>query len=100
MLKQLRPEARPAEWGKLDAGQKKAFQRLVELIAEAIGDLPEKQSRVVPPGDPYTRLSQSKSSRTAFLSGGRGTGKTTVLLSLRRATERELFQDPSTAEYL
>src|SRR5262245_50447122 len=88
MSKHLRVEARPAAWEELDETQKDAFREVVEVVSEAIEQLP----RVAPQEnarDPFQLLELSKSSRTVFLSGDRGTGKTTVLLSIIKASLRD-----------
>ena len=93
----LRPEARPVNYSKLDKYQREAFDRLVEMLA---GSLPEietadahkrttaRQGLRAPPA----WLDYDLASRMAFLYGDRGTGKSTVLMSLielcNRAEER------------
>ena len=83
----LRPEARAVDPGKLDLRQKAAFDKIMRLLAEASGVVgrPELQ---VKPERPY--LDAERSSRTALIYGRRGTGKTTLLLSLLKT-----LADPS-----
>jgi hypothetical protein len=38
--RRLRPEERAAHYSELDEQQKQAFKKIIQLIAEAIGDLP------------------------------------------------------------
>jgi hypothetical protein len=84
MSGQLRPEARPAKWGELDRVQREAVKRVARMIGEALDELPlHPQKRSAP--DEHSPLPESRSLRTsriAFLSGERGTGKTTVLESI------------------
>ncbi len=80
----LRTEARPAKWDDLDTTQKEAFEVILQMIKEAVADLP--RSRAHEFSDKVDWLSTSRSSRTVVLSGGRGTGKTTLLASLINAT--------------
>jgi hypothetical protein len=87
----LRPEARPVEYSKLDESQQKAFDRLVGMLAASMEELRTwdglkrttlaAQRLQAPPA----WLDDRVKSRIAFLSGDRGTGKTTVLLSLIHA---------------
>lgn len=80
----VRPEARPLGWASLDEAQKNAFRRLLQLLMECISGLPKSEPCVGNTrGNPW--LDPDKSSRTAFLTGGRGTGKTTVMLTLYNA---------------
>ena len=82
MTTYLRPEARPASWEMLNENQQDAFEQVVKLMAESIRDLEKhsKRSRDTTEFSPW--MSMDRSSRTAFLNGKRGTGKSTVLLSL------------------
>jgi DNA-binding CsgD family transcriptional regulator len=83
----LRPEARPTDWPDLDRAQIAACARILRALAEATRLLAQPEPPEAPrPQDPGARLSADRSSRILFLSGGRGTGKTTVLTTLMRAT--------------
>ena len=82
----LRPEARPVEYTKLDTSQQNAFGQIVDLLAEAIRLLPKGQPRRQPAIGPADWLSADRSARAVFLSGARGTEKTTVLASVILAT--------------
>lgn len=77
----LRPEANPVTYENLYPGQKTAYRRLAAMLAEAVDELPDRREK--PPRDPGTfRLDFRRKTRVALLSGGRGTGKTSALLSL------------------
>src|SRR5262245_59913107 len=86
MPKHLRPEARAGAWVDLDEVQQRAFKDIVRMIGEAIVDLQSHTLKNDSARDPTAWVSRNRSSRTAFLSGGRGTGKTTLLLSIIEAT--------------
>ena len=77
---QLRIEAAPARWKELDSTQVEAYLRLADMLVEGVNELPS-LSEESGLGDSLRRT------RTAFLAGGRGTGKTTVLNTLRRDTK-------------
>ncbi|MFP5286411.1 MAG: hypothetical protein ACLGI9_11790, partial [Thermoanaerobaculia bacterium] len=83
----LRPEARPLHWSNLNQSQKNAFQRILAALHDACSNvdaeasLLEKTQEEIHPSLPET-LDPFRSSRLIFLSGQRGTGKSTVLLSL------------------
>ena len=87
----LRPEARPITWQFLDSSQKAATRTIAGLLKAAIDGLPL-PGRSTEPVDEITQwvIDEDRSNRVAFLSGERGTGKTTVLLSLKKFCE--LFQ--------
>src|SRR6266542_3016278 len=86
--KYLRPEARPSHPDRLDAEQRQAFDQVVKHLLEAADrlQLREPASRYEARAEPANWLSRDRSSQLLFLSGGRGTGKTTVLMSLLDAT--------------
>lgn len=79
----LRPEARSVPWCQLDSAQRDALGRMIALLNAALNDLHAQKGRREP--GPGLVLDSDRSSRNVFLSGERGTGKTTVLLSLREA---------------
>jgi hypothetical protein len=93
----LRPEANPVTFANLYPGQKTAYRRLAEMLAEAVDELPARREKF--PRDPGAlHLDFSRKTRVALLSGGRGTGKTSALLSLinditRRAIPNEAAAD-------
>lgn len=84
----LRPEARPVGFDKLDSEQQRAYERILESIIEALPPA-ESSGAQTPRGRQQDRLQEDRSSRLVFLSGARGTGKTTVLLSLRKHIEEQ-----------
>jgi len=87
MNKYLRPEARPADWNSLDNVQQDAFGIVAKIISEAIEGLPEKPLESYFESEKLYRLANSeRASRNLFISGGRGTGKTTVLVTLIQAS--------------
>src|SRR5262245_19585149 len=89
MPQYLRPEARTVEWRWLDAAQRELFRQVVKMITEAIDTLPDLSQRRDPRRDVTGWLSRDRASRMVFLSGGRGMGKTTVLLSLIKASTED-----------
>jgi hypothetical protein len=80
----LRREAVPLAYSDLDQGQKAGFRRVVQMLDQAAGALPDK------PKDPRQSASpwnpwipeRDRRSNVLFLSGERGTGKTTLMLSV------------------
>lgn len=84
----LRPEARPA-WDRLDADQREGFDRIVAMLQAAVDG-----------ADPWSAagtstlpsIERNRTSRTILLDGRRGTGKTTLLLTLLDAL---LYRGPS-----
>jgi hypothetical protein len=73
----LRSEAQPARFDQLDQDQKAAFSRIVRCLADATTEN----------GNGPQPHNSSRHSRTFFLDGGRGSGKTTTLLTVRAETE-------------
>ena len=87
----FRPEARPALYTALDRQQRDAFGQIVTLIAGAIDGIDAvRASRSVESIGPAAQLppwlDQHSATRMAFLHGHRGMGKTTVMLSVLRAS--------------
>ena len=79
-MPEIRPEARPVSWDKLDEGQQEALIRIIKMIHCA---LPMGQPK--PPSSHHSSkpyISEDRSSRLAFLDGARGTGKSTILMTL------------------
>ena len=72
----LRVEAGAAQWQEFDESQQQAYMRVARMIAEAIRDLP-------PLHQTETDADAVRRTRSAFVIGGRGTGKTTVLETFR-----------------
>jgi hypothetical protein len=82
----LRPEARPLEFDELDQQQQDGFRRVVDLLASAasaVRGLEDVRSGQTGKRGPF--IEQDRSSRTVLVSGQRGTGKTTLALSLTEA---------------
>ena len=84
----LRPEARPANWDELDDSQRDAIARVLRFLRSAIEDLRD----LHPPRSRIPWVDRDRVSRLAFLSGRRGTGKTTVLVSLAQAVNDGKFE--------
>ena len=82
----LRVEAGAAQWQECDEAQQQAYLRIAEMIAEAIRDMP-------PLDAPPREQDAVRRSRSAFVIGGRGTGKTTVLDTLRRDSQPRTRRD-------
>src|SRR5438270_690802 len=80
MPEYLRPEAMPLPTANLDAAQQAALEKMLGMlhtaIARAVSHPPNE------PVGPIFKVSLDRASRVVMLSGERGTGKTTVLLSL------------------
>lgn len=77
----LRPEARPFSWAALNDTQRTAFATIARAMAEAVQALDRPSPSSPSPGSPF--LDKDRSNQTLFLCGGRGTGKTSLLLSLQ-----------------
>jgi hypothetical protein len=84
--RQLRPEARPLDWKSLDPEQRNAFREIVAWLNTAVSDLQSRNAREG--GDHESWLDLERSSRILMLSGERGSGKTTALLSVIQACLR------------
>ncbi len=93
----LRQEARPLSWDDLDAVQRRAVKTILELMEATVGELRNAVgaggSRAARRGVDFS-LDRTRSSRLVFLSGDRGTGKTTVLLSVRSLCKRPMSEKP------
>lgn len=91
----LRPEAQPFSWKQLDTQQQAAAVRVMEFLQAAVeqADLHIGQMHTFP-GD---ILDTSRFNRVLTISGERGTGKTSVLLSVRKMF-RDLVRGDSKPE--
>jgi hypothetical protein len=82
----LRPEARPFSWAQLHDSQRDAFERILAAMAEAVAQLKKRSER---DRRPLARqdvfLAKEKTNQVLLLSGERGTGKTSVLLTIQAA---------------
>lgn len=76
-----RLEARPFEWELLTEQQREAVRLVARLIAEAVNDTEQS-------GEGIHALQTRRRSQIAFVDGDRGTGKTSVLLTLHGLTQR------------
>lgn len=80
----LRPEAFAVQWHALTQRQQQAFAQIIDLLQAGVDDLRvhERQKNVhdLPPW-----MSDRRKSRLAFIDGGRGTSKSTLLYALVRA---------------
>lgn len=77
----LRPEAAPLPFHALTVVQQEAYRRLARLLTRAAGSA--RPPSAPPPGSgSAVALDFDRKSRVAVVSGGRGTGKTTAVLSL------------------
>lgn len=93
----LRPEASNIDWDVLSWSQREAFRRILYMLQEAWESIGE-----APPACPgLTLIQERRKSQVAFMSGARGSGKTSVALSLMQATlidkdrSRRLISHPS-----
>ena len=96
----LRPEARPLTWSRLSSSQREAFTSIAGLIFSAINELPMKQGNYQGESAQSSRMAMDshRSNNVVMLSGKRGTGKTSLFLSIRNVlnparsrTDREKF---------
>lgn len=79
-----RPEARPFQWWSLVQHHREAVGRLLHLLGSAVDALEEPDEPGPLRARPASRIQGDRASQLAFLDGARGTGKTSVALSLRR----------------
>lgn len=70
----LRPEANPVTYANLYPAQKTAYRRLSEMLAEAVGELPDPREKPRRDASAF-RLDFSRKTRVALMSGGAGPGK-------------------------
>jgi ABC-type uncharacterized transport system fused permease/ATPase subunit len=82
--RQARPEAGPLSWSALQEDQQRAVRKLNDLLRGIVAE------QWTPPARSFCHRSmrppvdQSRRGNTLFIDGGRGTGKSTVLLTLVR----------------
>lgn len=76
----LRPEALPLDWDRLTESQQDAFGRIAGWLAAAVDELPNPRS-----GERNRRdaVLSRRTSGVCLVSGDRGTGKTSLLLTLK-----------------
>ncbi|MCI0628310.1 MAG: hypothetical protein L0387_42775 [Acidobacteria bacterium] len=81
----LRQEAKPLLWSALNGAQQEAFNKVVSLLAETVKEIDDQNTKPANTGyGDYRRIS-----RIAYLDGERGTGKTTVFLSIYEECKRD-----------
>jgi len=81
-MSRLRPEARPAVWEELAASQQGAIARVVALIADAVGRLENSKNSDQSHAINTEWVDADRMTRMAFLTGARGSGKSTMLMTL------------------
>jgi hypothetical protein len=85
----LRPEAAPLCPEDLDEQQRFAFHRIVSLLDGAVAGVPRSRGSAGHPSSPQLR----RTCNSFAVVGGRGLGKTTLLLSLRKALTDQDFRE-------
>jgi len=85
MRQLFRAEARDLNWNEMQDSQRDAFQKLLGMINRAIKDLPE---RPLTDAETIRWRNERRASRVGFLVGGRGSGKSSVLVTLLKAMGR------------
>ena len=97
--RELRLEAKPFRWSELDSAQRSALVSLATMLAGAIDRLPDEPGtrRSARPPGLRLPLETERFNRTIFLSGSRGTGKTSVLLTLMNECASEARARPARA---
>ena len=80
----LRPEACPLAYDRLDTSQKDGFVRITQALQDAVDSLPDKRPKPEQPANQWNPWMPEKDrkSKVVFLSGERGTGKTTLMLTV------------------
>jgi hypothetical protein len=81
----LRREAQPLHWSQLDITQQGAFTEIVQLLHDAV--------RLLDMKAPEPKDMSGRTSRVALISGDRGTGKTSLMCSLKAATREQTWWD-------
>jgi hypothetical protein len=97
---ELRPEARPVGWGSLTTSQKSALNSIVKCLESAIRSLPTAATNPAKLPVPSGRLGldERRSNNTIMLSGARGTGKTSLFLTLRELLTPSLTDEQRLAK--
>jgi hypothetical protein len=87
----LRQEAQAFSLEELDLEQLGAASRILEMLDEAAAAIPDEKAAEAP-RSPWLamRLDRARRSMVAFLDGARGMGKTSILLTLMRAFDKEV----------
>ncbi|BBL71394.1 hypothetical protein [Methylogaea oryzae] len=81
-----RLEAIPLSWNDLSNDQKNAVEAVSAWLVNAIDAIPARQERHFRPAYPLPLLDHNRRSQLAFIDGDRGTGKSSVLLTLQNMT--------------
>jgi hypothetical protein len=87
----LRYEANSIPSQYLSNSQKRAFEQIVELLAEAVSDVKERNQSEAQTHFPV--IDADRKSRTVMISGDRGTGKTSLMLTLQQAITKSISDD-------
>ncbi len=91
----LRPEARPFRYEGLYTSQREAFEKIIRAMASATKAIDHRGMQVAPTIMP--NIEQDRTNRTVFLSGERGTGKSSVLLTVQYyLSDRQLREESNT----
>lgn len=85
-----RPEARPARWADLMTDQRIALERLARMMVSAVSAASSSSPEASTFRGTY-KLDHGRSTNLGFISGQRGTGKSTIMLSLMSMTERPSY---------
>jgi hypothetical protein len=98
----LRPEAQPLGWEFLNDSQRRAFRQLASQIEGAIDDLTHRDElqKELATDRVLTWIRHDMQARLSMLEGGRGSGKTTVLLSLLDICDRDAHKQPGVPDDL
>ncbi len=75
----LRPEARPFNWSLLNRSQQEAFRHIVAAMGETVKATSRRELEDAP-----SRLDPFRSNQTLLVTGDRGMGKSSLLLSLQQ----------------
>jgi hypothetical protein len=78
-----RMEAIPLDWNALTEQQHNAVEAVSELLTEALAAAPVPKARSEKPRGSKHKLHRDRCSQLAFIDGDRGTGKSSVLLTLQ-----------------
>ncbi|QSQ18847.1 hypothetical protein JY651_26170 [Pyxidicoccus parkwayensis] len=90
LLPRARPEAQPYRWSELDHGQQQVARFIHQWMLRFVKDEPV----VLPPQGPFTwqAADLQRPSNVLLIHGGRGSGKTSVMLTLLEIWRRTLME--------
>ncbi|MCA9202133.1 MAG: hypothetical protein KDA59_03775 [Planctomycetales bacterium] len=97
--RRIRREARPLLWRYLDESQRDAFADVVALLSEAAAETQSESYRVRRDSRRQYLLGRNRSNNIMLLSGDRGTGKTTLLMTLQRSIFESREWDEEVGSY-